>query len=199
MPKHFNARPNKIMNEKKKIPPIAALIPFLLIIGAVYLVVKFVVWIFSVNKSVNKLPETVPTNAETENRRKDAETTAFRTIPAEIPAKPVANSIPSVTTPFNPPFSAPFAPKVSVSVPVPEKIAEQIPPLTKVKKKFVTLEVMENIFQRGARGLTRKEAVAALMKIGCGKTAAYDALLENGKFSAWLRFAPDGKITWSDR
>jgi len=57
---------------------------------------------------------------------------------------------------------------------------------------------METIFQRGARGLTRIAAVAALKNLGFGKTAAYDALSENGRFSTSLHFAPDGIITWTD-
>jgi hypothetical protein len=38
----------------------------------------------------------------------------------------------------------------------------------------------------------------ALKKLGFGKTAAYDALSEDGRFSAWLQYAPDGIITWTN-
>jgi len=65
--------------------------------------------------------------------------------------------------------------------------------------KLRVRQVMETIFQRGALALTRTAAVAAFKKLGFGKTAAYEALEEDGKFSAWLRFAPDGIITWTDR
>jgi hypothetical protein len=82
-------------------------------------------------------------------------------------------------------------------VPPPPAPAPQIPP--PIKKKFVTREDMANIFQRGARALTRTAAVAALKMLGFGKTAAYDALSEDGRFSAWLQFAPDGIITWTGR
>ena len=48
----------------------------------------------------------------------------------------------------------------------------------------------------GATVMMRKSAVAALKNLGYGKTAAYDALSPDGRFSAWLQFAPDGIITW---
>jgi hypothetical protein len=149
----------------------------------------FVKWIFSAKKSVDKHKETVPAKAETESRRKEAENThkipAISTTPAEIP--PAVNS----------PVSVPPLPKISASAPAPQNaVAQTTPP--PIKKKFITREVMETIFQRGARGLTRIAAVAALRKLGFGKSAAYDALLEDGRFSAWLRFAPDGIITWTE-
>jgi hypothetical protein len=78
------------------------------------------------------------------------------------------------------------------------KIAPQGPLPPPIKKKFVTREDMANIFQRGARALTRTAAVAALKKIGFGKTAAYAALTPDGRFSAWLQFAPDGIINWTE-
>ncbi|MGD0252496.1 MAG: hypothetical protein ABSC01_07345 [Verrucomicrobiota bacterium] len=78
------------MNTKRTIPPIVALLPFLLFIGAVFLVVK---WIFSGKKNTETMPETTPASAETESRRKEAETSAFRHIPAEIPVKPTIVSI----------------------------------------------------------------------------------------------------------
>jgi len=81
-------------------------------------------------------------------------------------------------------------------VPPPPAPAPQIPP--PIKKKFVTREDMANIFQRGARALTRTAAVAALKMLGFGKTAAYDALSEDGRFSDWLDFAPNEIITWTE-
>jgi hypothetical protein len=44
---------------------------------------------------------------------------------------------------------------------------------------------------------TAAAAVAALKKLGFGKTAAHDALLKDERFSAWLQLAPDGMITWN--
>jgi hypothetical protein len=55
---------------------------------------------------------------------------------------------------------------------------------------------METAFQRGAHAMTKTEAVEVLKSLGFGKSAAYDALLEDGRFSVWLQFAPDGIITW---
>lgn len=159
-----------------------------------------------------KKPETAPANTETENRRKKTETPpktpVFRQIPAEIPAKPAIIAIHSAPAPFFPPavapvpavippVSVPSVPKVSSPVPAPQKITAQISPQP-VKKKFITREDMANIFQHGSRGLTRQAAVAALKRLGFGKSAAYDALLEDGRFASWLRFAPDGIITWTE-
>ncbi len=53
---------------------------------------------------------------------------------------------------------------------------------------------MEIIFQQGELNLT--EAVSTLKGLGFGKSAAYEALSVNGQFSAWLKFAPDGMISW---
>jgi hypothetical protein len=80
-------------------------------------------------------------------------------------------------------------------VPLTKDVAQASPP-PPIKREFVTREDIATIFQRGARTLTRTAAVAALKKIGFGKTAAYAALLEDGRFASWLQFAPDGIITW---
>lgn len=138
----------------------------------------------------------MPANVEMESRRKQLESTltipAFHTIPAEIP--PAIVSVPTVTKPFIQPVSVPLEPNVSVSIPAPQKaMAQTTPP--QIKKKFVTREDLATIFRRGERGLTRAAVAAALKKIGFGKSAAYAALSENGRFSAWLRFAPDGIIS----
>jgi hypothetical protein len=80
-------------------------------------------------------------------------------------------------------------------VPVIKTVVQNTPP-PPVKRKFVTREDLATVFQRGARALTRTAAVAILKNLGFGKTAAYDALSMDGRFSAWLQFAPDGIITW---
>jgi len=64
--------------------------------------------------------------------------------------------------------------------------------------KTITRENMAAIFNHGARKLDRKAAVIALRAFGFGKSAAYEALSPNGRFSSWLHCAPDGKITWKD-
>ncbi len=118
-----------------------------------------------------------------ERRRKEAETFVFRPIPAEIPVKPAAAPVPAIIPLFSMPAQAP------------QKIAPLIS-LPPIKKKFVTREDLATVFQRGARALSRQNAVAALKNLCFGKTAAYDALSEDGRFSDWLDFAPDGIITW---
>jgi hypothetical protein len=183
------------VNTKRTIPLIVALLPLLLIVGAVFLVVK---WIFSGKKNTETIPETTPANTETENRRKEAETPAFRHIPAEIPAKPSNALIISAPAPVFPPSVPPVAnaPASVVTDPVIKTVAQTAPP--PIKKKFVTRGDLATVFHRGVRPLTRTAAVAALKRLGFGKSAAYDALLEDGRFSAWLRFTPDGIITWTE-
>ena len=144
-----------------------------------------------------------PANTEAENRRKEAETPpktpAFRPIPAEIPAKPAIVPIHSAPAPVFPPAVAPV-PKVSAPVPAPQKIAAQIPP-PPVKKKFVTREDLATVFHQGARGLTRTAAVAALKRLGFGKTAAYDGTIRGRTFfrlaairAGWNNYL-DGSLT----
>ena len=108
-----------------------------------------------------KKPETAPANNGTERHRKETETAVFRPIPPEIPVKPAAAPVPAQA---------------------PQKTAPQIP--LPAQKKFIAWEDLANIFRRGARALTRTAAVAALKNLGFGKTEAYDALLEDGRFSA---------------
>jgi hypothetical protein len=203
---HFYAQSNKIMNTKQTAPLIATLVPalisaapILLIGGAAFLALR---WLWS-DEEKEKKPEAAPENVETERRRKAAEialeTSVFRQIPAEICVKPTAVPVPSARVAPSPPV--PAAPKAPLLVPAPAivpviKTVVQNTPPPPVKRKFVTREDLATVFQRGARALTRTAAVAILKNLGFGKTAAYDALSMDGRFSAWLQFAPDGIITW---
>jgi hypothetical protein len=187
------------MNEKQTIPVIARTAPPLpmgvvVMIGvAVFFALK---WIFSAKKDTETKPEAMPGDAGAESSRKTAETTAFRQNPAEISVRPATIPVPSAHVPaVIPPVSVPPVPKISASVPAPQKIVTQAPP-PPIKTKFITREDMATVFQRGARTLTRSGAVAALKRLGFGKSAAYEALLEDGHFASWLQFAPDGIITW---
>ena len=173
-------------------PATTNIAPPLLILGVIGFGIFWVLKRFLPDEDKEKKPEAVPANAETESRRKVAETTAFRQIPAEISVKPAAVPV-SSAKPFIPPLSVPPVPVV-VAIP---KIVPQAPP-PPIKKKFVTREAMATAFQRGARALSRQDAVAALKKLGFRKTAAYAALSEDGRFASWLQFAPDGTITWTD-
>ena len=183
------------MNTKQVAPIVASIspaisvMPPLLIVGGL---VALAIWLLSDDDKKNK-PDIAPVNSETENSRKVAETTAFRQIPAEISVKSVAVPVSSAPKTFIPPLSVPPVPVV-VAIP---KIAAQAPP-PPIKKKFVTREAMATAFQRGARALSRQDAVAALKNLGFRKTAAYAALSEDGRFAPWLQFAPDGIITWAD-
>jgi hypothetical protein len=179
------------MNGKPIIPVIAKVAPPLVLGALIFLALKE---LFSAKKDTETKPETFPANAEAESRRNEAESVRpIHTIPAEIPPK----SVPSVPQSFILPVSGSLVDKISVSVHDSQKIAAQIP-LPPVKRKFIMRKDMEIAFRHGARGMTRTEAVAVLNGLGFGKSAAYEALSVNGRFSAWLQFAPDGMITWKE-
>ena len=192
------------MNEEPSAPPNPARAPAIAIFALIALggVAIFYVgkWFFSAMK--RKKPD-VPINTEAEIRRKEAEAThktpVFRNISAEIPVKPTAAPVPVVITPP----TVPTAPKIPSPAPVPvavmiPKSVSQTPSPPPIKKPGITREDVANVFQHGARALTRPAAVAALKKLGFGMTASYAALLPDGRFSAWLQFAPDGIIIWKD-
>jgi hypothetical protein len=189
------------MNEKQIIPVIARIAPPLLIVGAIFFALQ---WLFS-GENKEKKPGAAPADAGAESRRKEAESThetpVFRNISAEIPIKPTATSVPSAPSVVIAPPTIPTAPKtpspvhVPVAVMIPKSVS-QTPSPPPIKKPGITREDVANVFQHGARALTRPAAVAALKKLGFGMTASYAALLPDGRFSTWLQFAPDGKITW---
>jgi hypothetical protein len=184
------------MNTNQKFPGNGSPVPVLVIIGLGFALVN---WLLS-DDDTEKKSETAPANAETENRRKKAETPpknhVFRLSPAQIPVEPDIIPIHSAPAPIFPPAVAPV-PKISASAPAPQNaVAQTTPP--PIKRKIVTRQDMETIFQRGSRGLTRTAAVEALKSLGFGKTAAYSALSPDGRFSASLQFAPDGMITWKN-
>ncbi len=174
------------MNTNQKFPGNGSPVPILLICGLAFAALQ---WLFSAEDKEKK-PGTAPANTETEGRRKVAETTAFRQIPAEISVKPVA--VPMLSAPV-PLISVPVSP-VSVSLTKNVASAPPKPPLK--KRKIITREDMATAFQCGAPALTLKDAVAALKNLGFSKTAAYEALSPDGRFSTWLQFAPDGMIIW---
>jgi hypothetical protein len=180
------------MNSKQTIPAIAKIAPPLLLGVVIFLAVKS---LFSDDDTEEK-PETTPANTEPENRRKEAEASqkipAYRPIPAEIPAKLAVVPIYSAPTPVFPPVNIPAL----VAKPVIKTSEQTMPP--PIKKNFVTRKTLASVFDHGSRKLTLTAAVAALKNLGFGKTAAYAALTPDGRFSTWLRFAPDGIITWRE-
>jgi len=167
------------MNAKQTIPVIAKIAPPLLIGVAIFLALKE---LFSA-KDTEKKPETAPADAGTESNGKSAVVSA------------VAAPILPISVPPVPKISAPVF--VPYFVPITQSVAQPSPfPL---KKKVITRKDMETAFQHGARAMTRTEAVEVLKSMGFGKSAAYETLSVNGRFSAWLQFAPDGIITWTGR
>ena len=173
------------MNPKQTIPlavtlaPLIAAAPAVLIVGGI---VALAAWAFSDDKK-NKL-DAAP---DAENSPKPAETPSFREIPAIPPAEypPISASLTAEI-----PHPSQLLPAISANIP-PEKL-----PL--VAKKIISRADMATIFENGQRSMTRNEAVSALKQLGYGKTAAYSALSEYGRFSAWLIFGSDGIISWAE-
>ncbi len=165
------------MNANQIIPVIAKIAPPLALGTLVFLALKE---IFSADHTETK-PEITPANAGTENHGKSPVVSA------------VATLIPAISVPPVPRISAPIF--VPFFVPITQSIG-QTPPLPH-KRNIITREDMAGVFQHGTSRLTRKEAVEILNSFGFGQTAAYEALLEDGRFSDWLQFAQDGIITWT--
>jgi len=117
------------------------------------------------------------------------------TKPASVtPPNPIPPMVPMIL----PPMPVPVAPKP------PEPIAVSTAPLSddfpkerqSQKRNIVLREDMAAIFNNGSRSLYRVEAVAELQRHGFSQTAAYKALLADGRFASWLMIAPDGIISW---
>jgi outer membrane biosynthesis protein TonB len=195
------------------LPAIVAAAPAILVGSAIGCGIYYTLkWLFSDDEKKNPeaMPANTAANATAENQRKVAESTiknpVFRQIPAAIPAKPAAVPVVSAPRAVIPPPAVQPVPKVSKPVPAPvvvpvpaikAAVQVQVTPLP-IKRKLVTREDMAAVFQQGARTLTRKAAAMALKRLGFGKTAAYAALTPDGRFATWLKFAPDGIITWTD-
>jgi len=164
------------MNGKQEIPPIVKAVPVLLAGCVIFLMLKE---LFSAHDTVTE-PETAP--ADTGTEKQDNSTVA------------------SVVHGSILPLSVPLAPEISAPAIVPaiaqftKTVIPTTTPLPKRKRRQIKPEDLATAFKRGA--LTRTDAVAELQKLDFGHTAAYDALLPDGRFSAWLHFAPDGTIKW---
>jgi hypothetical protein len=166
------------MNAKQTIPVIANVAPPLLFGVAIYYGLK---WLFS-DEDTEKKPETAPLNTGSENNKRFAVASVV-----SVPIPPISiQPVPETSTPL-------FVP---VFIPLTKSIAQPSP--LPFKRNIIMREDMADAFQHGGRSLTRTAAVAALNKLGFGKTTAYEALLEDGRFSTWLKFAPDGMISWTD-
>jgi len=162
------------MNPKRTPPLIVAILAILLIGGLIFLVMKFLISA----KATEKKLEIKPVNTGTENSGKPT-------------VDPVASE----------PISVPPDPEIPLPAiltgETPLKIdAAQFPP--RLKRKRINRENMTTIFKHGSRKLNLTTAVTELKGLGFGKSAAYEAFSAHGQFSAWLHFAPDGIITWTD-
>lgn len=163
------------MNGKRTVAFMAAILPFLLIGGLIFLVVKSLISA----KATEKKPEIEPTDAGTENNGKP---TVIPVVSEPISVQPVPEiPLPAILTDI-----------------IPATMDKtQFPP--RHKRKRITRENMVAIFRHGSQKLNLTNGVAELKGLGFGKSAAYEALSANGQFSAWLKFEPDGIITWTDR
>jgi len=189
------------MNAKQIIPVIAIIArvaPPLLLGVAIFSALK---WLLS--DDTEKKVETQPVDIGKESRRKEAEAArenrVFRNISAEIHVKPAAAPVPSAPRVVVSPQPFPTEHKIisptftSAFTTQPRNVVQPAPP-PPIKKPGILWDDMAKVFRSGA--LTRQAAVAALKKLGFGQTAAYAALLPDGRFSAWLHFTPNGTITW---
>ncbi len=182
------------------LPAIAAAAPSLIIGGGICVGVFFLLkGLFSADEE--KKSETAPVTAAPERPAwvvpsfSGGNSVQNRSVPANSGGKPNMTPAPAII----PASSAPTAPKIPVPPPSSisaMKVAPQVP--LPALKKSITREDMAKIFNGDTHGLMRKSAVAALKKLGYGKTTAYAALTSDGRFSAWLQFAPDGIITWKE-
>lgn len=169
------------MNPKKTVPlavtlaPAIAVAPAVIICGAVVLGIAYLIK-GHLKSGAEKQPETGPAKpeADTNASRKLAESAAVREIPVKlspsVPAKPVPVTLGAMS-------------------PVPAQPAA---------KKIISRADLAAIFENGKRSMSRNDAVAVLKRLGFGKTAAYSATTPDGRFSAWLIFAPDGIISWAN-
>lgn len=190
------------MNPKQTAPllvtlaPAIAAAPPLLIGGAIGL---GIVWLIKelLDRDGDKQPETIPANPDAETSRKSAEIPVFRETPAIPSASTHAPSAPRVASRPSSVRPASAAPVTAQAVaPVVQATLATMP--RPVAKKTITRADMAMIFDAGKRSLSRLDAVAALKRLGFGKTAAYSATSPDGRFSAWLIFASDGIIYWAD-
>jgi hypothetical protein len=175
----------------------SAIVIFAILVFIVVAIFYLVISLFSGDKKKTK--PNAPANTEAESPRKEAESTRenpeFRIFSPEIPVKSVP--VPSAPREIISQPAVPTAHKIisqafaSAVTTHPKSLVQ--PAL--IKKPGITREDMAKTFQPGA--LTRQAAVAKLKQLGFGQTAAYAALLPDGRFSAWLQFAPDGTITWN--
>lgn len=203
--KSFQPQSNNFMNTNRTTPLNAARASAVVFFGlfaliglAIFCVVKS---FFPDKKDAGTRSKIAPADTATENTRKVAEITreipAFRSIAPEIPAvAPILSApreiIPQPAVPTaHKIISQVFAAAVTTH---PKSVLQPAPP-PPIKKPGISWDDMAKVFRLGA--LTRQAAVAELRKLGFGQTAAYAALLPDGRFSTWLYFAPDGTITWN--
>jgi hypothetical protein len=190
--------PKQIVPLAVRLAPAIAAAPPLLLGGAIGLGIVLLIKAFSDSDKENQ-PDATPNSPEADahSSRKPAETAVLREIPASPPPSVHVPPAPQVATKPN------SVPVVSVAVRHVQQIkpiATATPPATPkpIVKKFITRADMAMIFGNGNRALTRTAAVAALKRLGFGKTSAYSALSPDGRFSGWMVFASDGIIYWTD-
>lgn len=87
-------------------------------------------------------------------------------------------------------------PKAQSSAEVDEPTASTPKSATMTQSRKVMREDLAEALAYGEKPFTRKEAVAALERLGFRKTAAYKALAVDGKFASMLAMSSDGLVEW---
>jgi hypothetical protein len=112
------------------------------------------------------------------------------------PEKKAEAAITVTPVPIMPP---PSIPKPVTPAPAPIIKRVVVVPLLPPKRKAIERKDLASVFLHGTCTRTRAAAVAALQRLGFGKSAAYRALSPDGRFASWLQIAPDGIVNWTDK
>ena len=182
------------MNAKQTAPLLATLpalgaVPPVLIIAAIGL---GLLWLLSDDEK-KKLAADANLQKSTAEAQKPTSGQAeveIREIPAAVPTR----SVPDVTVP---PSAIKSVLKIIETVRTPQKANIKPVQILSANEKSITREHLAFIFLNGTRMLSRKASVAALKNLGFGRTAAYEALSQTGRFAPSLYYAPDGMMTWT--
>ena len=185
------------MNRNQSIPANSSLAPVLIFGALIFLAVK---WVFSGGEDPEKQQETESKKAPAESHGKSV----------SFPPNSGGNSVQNPHLPADsgrnfgvppsviPAISVQSAPKAVVPVSlaiIPSKKNVKLPPPKPFKRKIVRRENLAAIFRSGTLTLTRNDAVSALVGLGFGKSAAYEAISPNGRFGDLLHFAKDGTVS----
>ena len=78
----------------------------------------------------------------------------------------------------------------------PERVPSFVPNPVAATSKRIRRDDLAEALRYGEKPLSRKEAVAALERLGFRKSSAYKALSTESRFAGLIEFTPDGLIGW---